>query len=228
MKNIITGIVLFSFPLLASAELDVVSEILIGKTQNKVHSTLQSDVSEEHYSSSLKSDSFGFRLGINFTDNFTIELAKQNHGGVVNNFTLSFPTMAPPSPSGPIFLPPEFDTIVEASIPIDIESIKLGVKGQIELFKNASINARVGISHWEYGEFTPQKLTNVGASSSSGESGNDIYYSLGAEYKFTENFYLGLDYSLFTINEISSLNNSVNGSYRHDVKELSLVLGWAF
>ena len=42
-------------------------------------------MSEEHYSSSLKSNSFGFRLGINFTDNFTIELAKQDHGDVVNN-----------------------------------------------------------------------------------------------------------------------------------------------
>jgi len=228
MKNIITGIVLFSFPLLASAELNVISEILIGKTQNKVHSTLQSDVSEEHYSSSLKSNSFGFRLGINFTNNFAIELAKQDHGGVVNNFSLSFPTMAPPSPSGPIFLPPEFDTIVEAKIPIELESIKLGVKGQIELFKNASINARIGIAHWEYGEFTPQQHTNVGATPNSGESGNDIYYSLGAEYKFTENFYLGFDYSLFTINESSGVNNSVSGSYKHDVKDLSLVLGWAF
>ncbi len=228
MKNIIAGILLLSFPLLASAELSIISEILIGKTQNKIHSTLHTDVSDELYSSSLKSDSFGFRLGVNFTNHFTLELAKHDYGNVVNNLTLSFPTMATPSPSGPIILPPEFDTIVEANIPIEIESIKLGVKGEVELFTNVSVNARIGIAHWQYGEFTPRKLTTVGASSNGGESGNDIYYSLGAEYNFTENFYLGFEYTLFTINENSDDQSSVNGSYKHAIKDLSLVLGWAF
>ena len=103
MKNIITGIALFSFPYFAFAELNITSEILIGKTQNKVHSSIRTEVSEDHYSSSLKSDSLGLRLGIDITDNFTIELSKHDHGSVVNNFTISIPTMAPPSPSGPIF-----------------------------------------------------------------------------------------------------------------------------
>jgi hypothetical protein len=228
MKNIITGIALFSFPYFAFAELNIASEFLIGKTQNKVHSSIQTEVSEDHYSSSLKSDSLGLRLGIDVTDNFAIELSKHDHGDVVNNFTISIPTMAPPSPSGPIFLPPELDTIVEARIPIDLESLRVGVKGQMEIFEKVSVNARLGLAHWSYGEFTPQQLTNVGASSSSGESGNDLYYSFGAEYKFTENFYLGFEYSLFTINESSGDKNSVSGSYKHDVKDLSLVLGWAF
>lgn len=228
MKNIITGIALFSFPLFAFAEFNLISEILIGKAHNKVRSFIQNEVSEEYYSSSLTSESRGFRLGVKIDNNFTIELAKHDHGKVVNSFNISIPTMAPPSPSGPIFLPPEFDTIVKARIPIDLESLRLGVKGQIELFENVSANARLGLAHWEYGEFTPQQLTNVGSPSNSGESGNDIYYSLGAEYKFTKNVYLGLEYSLLTINESSGDKDTVYGSYKHDVKDLSLVFGWAF
>jgi len=228
MKNIIIGTALFLLSLYSYAELNVVSEILVGKTENNIHSTLKNEVSEEHYSSSLKSDSFGFRLGVNFTENFTFELAKHEHGDTVNNFTISVPTLAPPSPNGPIYLPPEFDTVYEVSIPIDLESIRLGIKGQIELFENMSINARIGFAHWKYDRFTPQQLTNVGAAPSIEESGNDVYYAIGAEYKFTDNFYLGFEYSLFTINERSGDKNSVSGSYKHDVKDLSLVLGWAF
>lgn len=228
MKSIITGIALFSFPFFSCAELNVVSEILVGKTENKVHSALKNEVAEEHYSSSLKSDSFGFRLGVNFSESFAFELAKHEHGDTVNNFTTTIPTLASPSPNGPIYLPPEFDTVYEANIPIDLESIRLGIKGQIALLENASVNARIGFAHWKYDEFTPQQLTNVGTAPSKEKSGNDIYYAVGVEYKLTDSFYLGFEYSLFTINERSGERSTVSGSYTHDVKDLSLVVGWAF
>jgi len=232
MKNIITGIALFSFPLFAFAELNIVSEILIGQSQYKIDSSqrteILSEISEENYSSSLNSDSFAFRLGLKFSDNFSIELSKHDHGESVNNITASIPTMAPPSPSGPTFLPPEFDTVYEAIRPIDLESIRIGVKGEMELLTSLFINARFGLAHWKYKKFSPQSLIMFNPINGSDESGNDIYYSLGAEYKFTEDFYLGIEYSLFKIDENTVFNDEVTSSYKHTVKDLSLVIGWEF
>lgn len=128
----------------------------------------------------------------------------------------------------PITLAAEFDTISEARIPIDLESIRIGIRGEIDLFTNVIINARLGLAHWKYGEFTPQSLTNMVTTHYSGESGNDIYYSVGAEYKFTEHFYIGLEYSLLTVSETAGDQDTGISSYKHDVKDLSLILGWAF
>jgi hypothetical protein len=232
MKNIITGIALFSFPLFSFAELNIVSEILIGQSQYKIDSsqrtTILSQISDENYSSSLNSDSFAFRLGLKFFENFSIELSKHDHGESVNNITVSIPTLAPPSSSGPIFLPSEFDTVYEAIRPIDLESIRIGIKGEMELLTNLSINSRFGLAHWNYKKFSPQSLIIFNPINDNDKSGNDIYYSLGAEYKITENFYLGIEYSLFKIDENSVLNDEVSNSYKHTVKDLSLIIGWKF
>lgn len=98
MKKFITGIVLLSFPLFACTELTITAEFLVGQSNNKVNSSLQTKVSEKKDNSSLRSDSIAFRIGVNLTDNFSFELAKHDHGEVVNNFTISIPTMATPSP----------------------------------------------------------------------------------------------------------------------------------
>ncbi|MFB0979743.1 MAG: hypothetical protein QMC62_02355 [Alteromonadaceae bacterium] len=58
-------------------------------------------------------------------------------------------------------------------MPIDLESIRLGVKGKIEIFTNVAINMRLGLAHWEYGTFTPQQLTTVAISSAGGGEGNE-------------------------------------------------------
>ncbi len=228
MKSFIVGVGLFSLPFFSAAEIIVVSEILIGQSQNKVHSSLQTETLENSYSSSLKSNSFGFRLGAKLTESLSLELAKHFHGSVVNRFKATIPIMAPPRTINSALLPSGFYRTVQANIPIDLESIRFGVKGEFELLTDTFINGRLGIAHWEYGEYTPQQLSNVSGSSNSGESGNNIYYSIGAEYKFTENFYLGIEYSLLSINVSYGNEYYVTSSYEHDVKDLSLVIGWEF
>lgn len=233
MKNIIIGIALFSFPLFTFAELNIVSEILVGQSQYKIDTSqrteIRSEISEENYSSSLNSDSFAFRLALKFYENFSIELSKHDHGESVNNIIDSIPTMAPPNLSGGfVFLPPEHDTVYEVIRPIDLESIRIGIKGEMELLTNLSINARLGLAHWKYKKFSPQSLILFNPTNYNDKSGDDIYYSLGAEYKFTENFYLGMEYSLFKIDENSVLNEEISSSYKHTVKDVSLVIGWKF
>ncbi len=233
MIKTIAGIALFSLPFFSFAEISVVSEILIGQSKYDIDSTLRTEirteVSEENFSSSLNSDSFGFRLGIKFTDNFSFELAKHEHGKSVNYVTVYFPTSIPASPNGgSCCLGPDEDSSLVAIVPIDLESVRLGIKGEMELFENTSINARLGLARWKSGEYTPQKLTNISGHSNSGETGNDIYYSLGAEYKITESLYIGVEYSLLKIAVNATFDDEYSGSYKNNVKDFSFVLGWAF
>jgi len=214
-----------SLSLSAYADTMFFSEVLIGQSQHKADSSLKTDLSEEHYASSLDADSFAFRLGAKLTDNISIELAKHDHGKVINEFSFSVPTSV--SPTGE-YLPPEFDTVYEVRMPIDIESLRLGVKGEWDLSADFSLNARLGLAHWKFKSSSPGRLTALGPYSDSGESGNDIYYAIGGEYKFTENLYVGLEYSLLSIKEKNGKDNSVSSSYEYDVRDLSFVVGWVF
>jgi opacity protein-like surface antigen len=229
MKNLIVGIALCLSPLCSYAETTFISEVLMGQSKHDMNSYLKSAEVETNYSSALKETSFAFRLGVKFMANFSLELSKHDHGSAVNEFTLSFPTRTagtPDSTGG--FLGPEHNVIYQVITPINIDSIRLGIKSEFYVLDKLSLNARAGLAHWEYEDFTPQALTNIGPSNNGGESGNDIYYSLGAEYKFTENFYVGLEYSVFNVAIKKKYYDDVISSYKHKVKDISFVIGWAF
>ena len=222
MKKVFLGMLMLSFPLHATEKIGITSEVLLGKTQNKLSS------SHHAFSSSLRSDSFGFRIGWNITDNVVLEIAKQDHGETVQDVTHRIPTVITGPTGLPITLAPEFDTIVESSIPIELESVRIGVKGQLEVFENLRVNARLGVARWDYGMFSPLNTAYGASSPNLVNNGNDLFYSMGADYKFSDNFYLGLEYSVLNIEASSDNNTLVSNSFEHDVKDLSLVLGWKF
>jgi hypothetical protein len=226
MKNLIVGIALCLSPLCSYAETTFISEVLMGQSKHYMSSYLKSAEVETNYSSALKDTSFAFRLGVKFMDNFCLELSKHDHGSADNEFTLIYPNLLPDPSGAP--LGEVHDTIVQAIIPINIESIRLGIKGEFYALEQFTLNARAGLAHWQYEEFTPQALTLLGSSNDGDESGNDIYYSLGAEYKFTENFYVGLEYSIFNVAIKKKYYDDVISSYKHKVKDISFVIGWAF
>ncbi len=233
MNKLTTGVILssllFSTSFSAIAESGFISEILIGQSKHKVNATPVNYQSEKKYESNLDDKSLAFRVGYKYTDYLTFELAKYDHGSVTNKVELRSPTQLPGTPSGgACCFGPEYDIIHTAILPIEIDSLRLGVKGQWQLLSNVSINARVGIARWEFGTFSPKHLTVFSSRRNEDVSGNDFYYGVGAEYRFTENFYLGVEYSILSIKESYSDENDVSGSYNYDVKDLSLVLGWAF
>jgi hypothetical protein len=41
-------------------------------------------------------------------------------------------------------------------------------------------------------------------------------------------FYVGREYSLLNINEKHSIGSSTDISYKHDINDFLLILGWAF
>jgi opacity protein-like surface antigen len=202
---------------------------LTGQSKHTVNATSVNYQSEKKYRSNLDDKSLAFRVGYKYTDYLTFEFAKHDHGSVTNKVELIYSTQLPGSPDGnPCCLGPDHDTVVTAIIPIEIDSLRLGVKVQWQLLSNLSINARLGIARWEFEVFSPKHLTFLGSQRNEDVSGNDLYYGVSAEYQFTENFYLGIEYSILSIKESYSDANDVSGSYNYDIKDLSLVLGWAF
>lgn len=223
MKKIITGIVLSSITFFSFAEVKFKSELLVGQTNNKIYSLEQIPYAlNESSSFSLNSDSFAFRLGVKFTDNFSLELSQHDHGTFTNQFTITIPRNI----EGTCCIPSDSNTTYAAQVPIDTNSIRFGFKGELLLLDDLSINARLGLAHWKYDQFTPQQLASF-TPSNTAKSGNDIYYSFGAEYQWTRNFYVGIEYSSFTISEGFESGFDTSGSYKYDLNDLSLIVGWA-
>jgi opacity protein-like surface antigen len=213
MKKYITGIILFSIPLFSSAEIKLVSEVLVGQSQHKLSSTLQENALFEKNSTSSKDNSFGFRIGLKLIDNLTLELAKHSHGSFDNELTVTDPRTG--------FREFAMKTNIKTS------SIRYGVKGEVELYSGLSVNARIGIARWEDSQ-NYSRILEVLDYSNSEQSGDDLYYALGANFKLTENIYVGLEYSIVTINDRTYINDELIDSYKHDIDDFSLIIGWEF
>jgi hypothetical protein len=212
MKKYITGIVLFSIPFFSSAEIKFVSEILVGQSKHNLDAFIQPTF--EKKSTSSKDNSFGFRLGLKVLDNITFELAKHHNGSFDNLITVT------DSYGGCCSYKYKMITKVETS------SIRYGVKGEIELYAGLSVNARIGIARWEDSQSYSRILEVDGYDGE--RSGNDLYYALGTSFKLSEDLYIGFEYSLVTINDRIYINNEIVNSYKHDIEDLSLILGWEF
>lgn len=228
MKKLTTGIVLLSLPFSTLAKSNFVTEALVGQASHDISATTSSLQRSNKFTSKENDTSLAFRFGYQFTDNYTVELAYHDHGQVTNKFELRIPTPAPPSSGGGCCLGPEHDTIVNGIIPTDVDSIRLGVKGQWQLFDSFSVNARLGVAQWQFGKYSPTNIGNPGAVRKSNEDGYDMYYAIGAEYQFTPDFYLGVEYSVLKIQDSYTYSEESSGSYQYDVNDFSLVLGWKF
>jgi opacity protein-like surface antigen len=216
MKKYILGLALLSLPVYVKAEMSVVSEVLIGKSKNEFYAYRDFDLGDSR-SSSSDSDSFGLRLGLELTDYIAVEIAKHEHGESVNDYTISIYNI----------ITDGFDRSYDVRLPIDIESLRLGLKGRTELFTNLYVNARVGVAHWKYKDAIPAQLVPTDFTNGGG-SGNDIYTSLGLEYKLTQNLYVGLEYSCLGIKETKEYDYTGVVKYQHDIKDLSVIVGWEF
>lgn len=223
MKKSITAIMLLSLPFSTIAESSFIAEALIGKSAHEVTSK-SSTISK--YNSSVDDNELALRLGYQYNENFTFELAYHDHGEATNKYEIRIPTPIPGSPDGSCCLGPDHDTIYNANIPLELVSVRLGVKGQLPIYENISINARFGIANWAFGEYSPKVFNQI--STGKDDSGNDIYYGIGVDYQVSEDFYVGVEYSTLSIDENYQDENNSSGSYQYDVNDLSLVLGWKF
>ncbi|AUJ71088.1 MULTISPECIES: outer membrane beta-barrel protein [Pseudoalteromonas] len=220
MKKQLFGLAVLSLPMYAKADIAIFSEVLFGKANNEFYAEQESDLGYRR-ASSANSDSWGLRLGVGLTDHLALEIAQHFHGESLAEYSVHVSNTL----SG-IYQNP-YDYSYRVRFPIDTESLRLGIKGEIEVSTNINANIRVGMAHWQYKDVIPAQLVPTG-STSSGDSGNDIYTSIGVEYRLTDNLYVGLEYSLLNIKESKEYDYTGVVQYEHNLHDISMLLGWAF
>lgn len=220
MKKQLFGLAVLSLPMYAKADIAIFSEVLLGKANNEFYAEQDSDLGYKRVSSA-NSDSWGLRLGVGLTDHLALEIAQHSHGESLAEYSVYVSNTLPGSYQHP------YDYSYKVRLPIDIDSLRLGIKGEIEVSNNINANIRVGMAHWQYKDVIPAQLVPTD-NISSGDSGNDIYTSVGVEYRLTDNLYVGLEYSLLNIKESKEYDYTGIVQYEHNLHEVSVLLGWAF
>ncbi len=230
MRKFITGLAFLAFASVTQAEVQFIPELLAGQSINLIRSTSSYGQTIKIYKNKLNANSYGLRLGIKFSDNFTVELAKHFHGEITDKHMVSYPRCVPGGggPGREVCLPPEGDYTFQTRTPIDTESIRLGVKVNTEVYQNLFLTAGIGIAHWQYNRYKPIELVNGIGRHLEEKSSNDPYYSLGAQYKLSKNMIIGLEYSLLTITQkmVEHELGYVKGT--HHINDISLTAAWLF
>ncbi|WP_016957614.1 outer membrane beta-barrel protein [Catenovulum agarivorans] len=109
-----------------------------------------------------------------------------------------------------------YDEEGDTSLHTDVErytATSFGIKGSTEISTSYSLNLRLGLAYsqlqqqnysqtlpWQSDVANPKRTEKQSAST----SGLGSYYSLGIERRFTQNIYMGLDYSSFRFNAKSA------------------------
>ncbi len=139
---------------------------------------IESETESYSDTESYDSTSLGLRLGYQFNEYIAIESGYHNYGEAKDNYIDEFD-----------------DTINEK---ISSSAVSFGIKGSIPISDHFSIFARTGMAKWDF-------KTSVTDSSMPGEveqlkgSDKDIYYGVGAEYRFNETISLGVEYSVLSM-----------------------------
>ena len=160
------------------------------------------------------SASFGLRFGYQFNDYIAIELGHHQYGEAKDEFKDKFG-----------------DTINNK---LESSSTSAGIKAMLPLSDEFSLFARAGVAQWDFkGTITdsssPDKAYPIK------QDDNDIYYGIGAEYRFNESISLGLEYSILDMEggvyvaEASENSRfSVTSNLNYKVENLSLLLKFSF
>lgn len=142
--------------------------------------------------------SYGLRVGYQLTNFVAIELGYSKFGEVGNNHTYNLDNT----------ITQQLDDTLTVKYNLALTAVTLGVKGILPLTNNISLNARLGMASWDLStgyqnSFSPGKVQRIS------KDGQDLYYGVGMEYSFGNNFYAGLEYSItnFVLNE-PALNDS--------------------
>ena len=193
-RSIIVGILLSSSAISAFAENSVSAEVLVGMADQ--------EISNNGASSSGDATSFGVRSAISLNKNVSAEFSYHNYGETDDTYIDGFG-----------------DTINDQ---LKTTAFNLGIKAVLPLENGLSLNARLGVSFWDF-EYEGTDSSFPGQVFKADDDGNDLYYGVGAQYDLNTNVYVGAEYTL------SKLDVSTSGVTADlDVDNLSLYLGYKF
>lgn len=142
-------------------------EILLGKTDQEVGNNIGGEGDD---------NSFGIRGAYNLNKYIGFELSYIDHGETDDKFIDGFG-----------------DTINDK---ISLTAFNLGAKGVLPFENGFSLHARLGLSFWD-AELEETNSAVPGETFKGDDSGNDLYYGIGAQYTINSKFTIGVEYTLF-------------------------------
>ena len=101
-----------------------------------------------------------------------------------------------------------------------------GVRGMIPLEGGFSLVGRLGLSSWDFdAALTDSDFPGVVDKLS--DSGSDLYYGVGGQYRFSDTLHVGLEYTM--LNFDLGLGDAIDPiRAEHDVNSIMLSVGWTF
>ena len=193
-KHIIWGAVLGLSSFSAVAENNFSAELLGGVADQ--------ELSANGNSVSGAETSFGIRGAFSLNKNFAIEAAYQNYGEASDTRVGNL------------------GSILNGSL--TTTALNFGVKGMLPLNSSVSLNARLGLSIWDF-EYKETNSSFPGQTAKDDDNGSSLYYGIGVQYEVNPQIFVGAEY---TITQIDASINNVSSDL--DIKNMSLSLGFKF
>ena len=152
------------------------------------------------------STSYGLRGVYQFNDYFGVELSFQESGEGKESFI------------------DEFDDTIGTEF--ETQQINVGVKGMIPLEGGFSLVGRLGLSAWDF-DAAVTDSSIPGEVGKLSDSGSDLYYGVGGQYRFSDTLYVGLEYTMLNFDlDLGDATDPFRAE--HDVNSIMLSVGWTF
>jgi opacity protein-like surface antigen len=195
MKIAFLGLALSAFTIPAFAESTTSLDFLVGLAK-------QSSEYEGTEFSSGDDISLGLRLAIGINKNVAAEISYQGFGETNDTYIDQWG-----------------DTINDK---VSSNAATLGLKGIIPINNQASLNARLGIARWDLDVKTTDTAF-PGIIFKYDDSGTDLYYGVGGQFKITPQFSIGVEYT------IVPMDVNIDGDkIDHQVENLTGSLSYSF
>ncbi|MES2673587.1 MAG: porin family protein [Pseudomonadota bacterium] len=214
MKKIALALIIASVAAPSLAENKFTGELLLGKASQELNISysFNNEGVIESGKESFDNDSngYGFRAGYQIGQHFAVELTHQLYGEYTNSFL------------------DDFDDRIRETI--EAKATSVGVKGILPMSDSFSIVGRLGLANWDL-DLSSTDSSNPGEVFKLKEDGQDLYYSIGAEFKINEKFFAGIEYSILTMSwddKVVDGEFSASVDYEHEVNNLGLSFGMVF
>ena len=196
MKKILFGMLLTSFTLPALADSPFSIEAIVGNAYQE----LDFGGGETPEGDDI---SVGLRAAYSFNENVAVEFAYFDYGIAEDNYVDSFG-----------------DDIHDE---LKSSSMNLGLKGSIPLASNMSVFGRFGFARWDW-EITETDSSFPGEEFNGDDSGTDLYYGVGMDFKLSEQVKLGAEFTYLEMDIDAGDNSSVD----NEVRNFAIFVGYNF
>jgi|GEM_PF-7097596 len=219
MKNILLSLTIMSVTWPAVADSMFSVEVTKGWTEQK---TLQEGFREDK-PNDANSDTYSVIAGYQFADTWWLEVSYDDYGeGSLNAYNTQYSA----------------ESLRRVEEKVSTSAVTLAVKKLLQVNDRVAVYARLGAAHWDvdYDTYYP----DVDVHYSYDESGTDVYWGFGGNFKLVSTMYISASYTVTEIKpdfftRISAKNKPgyhftkpSSESTNATIRNLSLGLGYQF